>query len=277
MISAYKEELSSSHACHALGVSESGYHEWKKRKPKAEDSLLLSKIQAIKGEFFYYGYRRVTQELKRQKYHANHKRVLRIMKSAKLIVVKKRFTPKTTDSNHSLKRYPNLLIGCVPNTINQAWVADITYVPIGQKFAYLAHIMDLCSRKIPGWDLSWNPDKYLTLSALNRAILLRGKGNLQGCIFHSDHGTQYLCKDHMEVLVETGMRPSMGEVGNSYDNAYAESLNKTIKYEAVYPYEFESFEEAYGVISNHIKTYNSRRLHSGIGYLPPDEFENRRD
>ena len=172
-----------------------------------------------------------------------------------------------------LKRYPNLLIGFVPMAINQAFVADITYVPIGQVFAYLAQIMDLYNRKIVGWDFSWDPDRYLTLSALNRAIKLRGMKNLKGCIFHSDHGSQYLCRDHITRIKEIGMRPSMGEVGNSYDNAFAESLNKTIKCEAVYPNEFESFGEAYQSIKKHINLYNGRRLHSKIGYLPPDEFE----
>lgn len=275
MISTQRGDLSLSQACKTLGVSESGYHEWKTRRPESKDVQLLAEIHLIKEDFFFYGYRRVTHELRRRGHHVNHKKVLKLMKEAKLIVVKKRFTPKTTDSNHSLKRYSNLLTDFRPTAINQAMVADITYVPILRLFAYLALIMDLFSRKIVGWNLSWNPDRFLTLGALNQTIRIRGKNNLKDCIFHSDHGKQYLCKEHIEMLEKIGMRPSTGEVGNSYDNAYAESLNKSIKCEAVYPYEFESFDEAYDVICNHVKQYNGRRLHSQIGYLPPDEFEKK--
>jgi putative transposase len=275
MIAANNDGLSTSKACCALHVSESGYHDWAKREPRKEDAKLLEEIHSIKVEFFFYGYRRVMHELKNRGWKISGKTVLRLMKKEGLIVVKKSFRPKTTQSDHSLERYPNLLIDFVPTSINQAFVADITYVPIGKRFAYLALIMDLYSRKIVGWELSWDMDRSLTLSALNEAIQLRGAANLIGCIFHMDHGKQYLCKDHIDRLEEAGMRPSTGEVGNSYDNAFAESLNKSIKCEAVYPYEFDSFEEAYRTISNHVKLYNGKRLHSSIGYLPPDEFEKK--
>lgn len=273
MIPANNNGLSTSKSCQLLEVSERNYRRWKTRKPKKDNFQLINQIHEIKEEFFFYGYRRVCEELKRKGQIVNHKKVLRLMRKEKLIVVKRKFKPKTTQSNHSLERYSNLLIDFIPTMINQAWVADITYVPIEQRFAYLAQIMDLYSRKIVGWDLSWDPDRYLTLSALNKAAGLRGIKNLNGCIFHSDHGSQYLCGDHIARVKEIGMRPSMGEVGNSYDNAFAESLNKTIKYEAVYPNDFESFGEAYQIIGNHVNLYNGRRLHSGIGYLSPDEFE----
>lgn len=275
MISTKKDQLSMSQKCQLLGVSESGYHKWKILEPKGDDSKLIAQIHAIKEEFFFYGYRRVDAELRRRGYKINHKKVLRLMKKENLIVVKKKVKPKTTQSGHSLKRYPNLLADFIPTAINQALVSDITYVPILDQFAYLATLMDLWSRKIVGWSLSWDPDRYLTLSTLNKAIGLRGAKNLHGCICHSDHGSQYLCRDYIALVHALGMRPSMGEVGNSYDNAFAESLNKTIKYEAVYPNEFETFEEAKQAIAEHIKLYNARRLHSGIGYLPPDEFEEK--
>jgi putative transposase len=275
MIAANKQPLSIAKMSRLLDVSESGYRKWSSREPKGYDPKLISEIHRIKEEFFFYGYRRVDEELRRRGYKVNHKRVLRLMRKEKLIVVKRKVTPKTTQSNHSFKRYPNLLDAFVPSAINQAWVSDITYVPIGNKFAYLATLMDLWSRKIVGWHLSWEMDRYLTLTALYKAVQLRGFRNLQDCICHSDHGSQYLCGDYITKLNDLGMKPSMGEVGNSYDNAFAESLNKTIKYEAVYPNEFETFEEAKKAIADHIKLYNQRRLHSGIGYLPPDEFEKK--
>ena len=136
--------------------------------------------------------------------------------------------------------------------------------------------MDLYSRKIVGWDLSRNVDTTLTLTALNNAVRLRGSGNLKGCVHHSDHGVQYLSGVYMDKLHELGMLPSMGEIGNSYDNAHAESLNKTIKWEEVWINEYETFEQAYECIAAFIKKYNAKRLHSSIGYVPPDELEQQK-
>lgn len=195
MINANEQHLSVAQMAPLLNVSESGYRKWKFREPKVEVQQLISEIHTIKEEFFFYGYRRVDEELRRKGHEVNHKKVLRIMREEKLIVVKKKVTPKTTNSNHSFKRYPNLLVDFFPTAINQAWVSDITYVPIGNKFAYLATLMDLWSRKIVGWHLSWEMDRYLTIAALNNAVHLRGTNNLQACICHSDHGSQYLCGD----------------------------------------------------------------------------------
>jgi putative transposase len=273
MITARKDGLSIAKSCELLGISEAGFH---KERKEISESKIPPVIHIIKEEFFFYGYRRVTKELHRRGHIVNHKKVLKLMKKEGLIVVKKKFTPKTTQSNHNLERYANLLLDFIPTGINQAWVTDITYIPILNKFAYLALVMDLFSRKIVGWNLTWNPDSHLTLSALNKAVLSRGIRKVNGCIHHSDHGVQYLCNDYTERLKGLGMKPSMGEVGNSYDNAHAESLNKTIKYEAVYPSDFESFEEAYETIAKHIILYNKKRLHSKIGYLPPNEFEQKR-
>lgn len=271
MIEAKREDLSITSACKALEVSDRGFRKWKNRKPNQDDPVLLKEIHNIKEKHHLYGYRRVTHSLRRKGHIINHKKVLRLMKEESLIVVRKKFKPKTTQSNHGFKRYPNLLADFQPTAINQVFVSDITYIHIGTKFGYLALVMDLYSRRIVGWELSLNVDAQLTLSALNRAVALRG--DLSECIHHSDHGVQYLCKAYIERLAELGMKPSMGEVGNSYDNAFAESLNKTIKYEEVYPSEYETFEEAYRGIKEFVEVYNKERLHSSIGYKPPIEME----
>lgn len=273
MIDTQRSNLSITTACKAVKVSDRGFRKWKRRIPILEDPKLLNEIHKIKEKHFLYGYRRVTHALRRNGHIINHKKVLRLMKKERLIVVRKKFKPKTTQSNHKLKRYPNLLVDFQPTSINQAFVSDITYIYVGNKFAYLALIMDLHSRRIVGWELSWNVDAQLTLSALNRAVTLRGVENVKGCIHHSDHGVQYLCDAYMIRLKELGIKPSMGEVGNSYDNAFAESLNKTIKYEEVYPSEYETFEEAYNGIEKYVEVYNKDRLHSKIGYKPPIELE----
>lgn len=261
-------------ACVAFEISKSAYYGWKVKKPSSDkDSEVLATIREIAAEFSRYGYRRITKELHRRGITVNHKRVRRIMKQNSLLVKRKRVTPKTTDSNHQLPRYPNLVKGLEIKEANQVWVVDITYISLHDEFLYLALIMDLYSRKIVGWDLSRNVDTELTLTALTMAIQARGRENVKGCIHHSDHGVQYLAGAYMNRLHELGMLPSMGEVGNSYDNAFAESLNKTIKNEEVWINEYESFEQAYEYIQKFVQIYNQKRLHSSIGYVPPDEFE----
>ena len=155
------------------------------------------------------------------------------MKEYSLLVKRKRYTPRTTQLNHNLQRYDNLIKYQIMTAPNQAWVSDITYVHLMDEFVYLALIMDLYSRKIVGWDLSRNVDTDLTLTALNHAVRMRGLEYIKWCIHHSDHGVQYLSDAYMVQLNELKMLPSMGKIGDSYDNAHAESLNKTIKNEEV--------------------------------------------
>ncbi len=264
-------------ACATLDVSKSAYYHTKSKEPTADkDKAILDQIRTIAGNFSRYGYRRMTKELQRSDIAVNHKRVHRIMKEHSLLVKRKRFTPITTQSNHNLPRYDNLVKEKVIVRSNEVWVSDITYIPLQNEFLYLALIMDLFSRKIVGWDLSRDVDTTLTLTALNMAVRLRGKNNINGCIHHSDHGVQYLSGAYMDKLHELGILPSMGEVGNSYDNAHAESLNKTIKWEEVWINEYKTFEQAYEGIAEFIRKYNAKRLHSSIGYVPPDEFEQRK-
>ncbi|MEW5997042.1 MAG: IS3 family transposase [Candidatus Micrarchaeota archaeon] len=263
-------------ACRALGVSRSGYLDWEKRKPRqtsAEDQKILSHMQSIAEEFGYYGYRRITKALRRQGVVVNHKRVLRMMRENSLTIKMKKFKPRTTDSSHSLPSFPNLAKGLVVDHINQLWVADITYVPLDDIFLYLALLMDVFSRKIVGWQLGRNIDTELCLDALKRAFASRRGMDLGGLIHHSDHGSQYLSKEYISQLKNRGIQSSTGETGVAYDNAFAEAVNKLVKYDEVYRSKYESFEDAYLGIKKYVGVYNKKRLHSGIGYLPPDEFE----
>lgn len=263
--------------CATLNVSRSSFYDWKNKKPAVDkDEPVLTEIRTIAAEFSRYGYRRVAKELQRRNLIVNHKRVHRLMKQHSLLVKRKRFTPKTTQSNHNLPRYENLAKKAVITAPNTVWVSDITYVHLREEFVYLALIMDLFSRKIVGWDLSRNVDTNLTITALNKAVMLRGINEVRGCIHHSDHGVQYLSAAYVDRLRELEMLPSMGEVGNSYDNAHAESLNKTIKNEEVWINEYETFEDAYLGIQQFVQIYNEKRLHSSIGYLPPNEFEQQK-
>jgi len=269
--------LNTRNICATLEVSKSSFYRWKNNVLTPDkNEPILTEIRLIATEFSRYGYRRVTKELHRRNVIVNHKKVYQLMKEHSLLVKRKRSTPRTTQSNHNLQRYDNLIKGKAMTTPNQAWVSDITYVHLNNEFVYLALIMDLYSRKIVGWDLSRNVDTNLTLTALNNAVRMRGLEKIKGCIHHSDHGVQYLSDAYMGKLNELKMLPSTGEVGNSYDNAHAESLNKTIKNEEVWINEYETFGEAYENIARFIKVYNNKRLHSSIGYVPPNEFEQQK-
>ncbi len=268
--------ISANKACVALGVSTSGYYDWNTRKPRGspEETALRSEIHGIALEFSKYGYRRITKELHRRRLFANSKRVRRIMKKDNLLVVRKSFKPITTQSNHSYRIYPNLARDMVITGLNQLWVADITYIRLLNEFVYLSVILDVYSRKIVGWDLSRNIDTQLTLNALDMALAERENLDFSKLTHHSDQGVQYASTAYVEQLKEQGIRISMSRKGNPYDNAFAESFMKTLKNEEVHINEYETYEQAYENIREFIEqVYNAKRLHSGIGYLPPNEYE----
>lgn len=273
------ENLSVRSACTTLGVSRSGYDGWVKRKrsPNPQDPYemkLINEIQKIALDFPRYGYRRVTKELQRRDFAVNHKRVLTVMRKDNLLCVKKLFKPQTTDSDHSFRVYPNLAKDLEVIRLNQLWVSDITYIRLVREFVYLAVIMDVFSRKCVGWELSRDIDTQLTLNALDKALANRKGMDLSGLIHHSDQGVQYAANDYIDRLNDHGIRISMSRKGNPYDNAFAESLIKTLKYEEVYLKEYEFLDDAYSNIGGFLEdVYNEKRLHSSIGYLPPNEFE----
>lgn len=265
-------KLSLNSACEAVDVSKSGYIAHTKQLPESEE--LCNQIRAITNEYKRYGYRRVTKELKRMHILVNHKKVLKTMKNHDLLCKKRRHFVKTTDSEHDLPVYPNLAKDFDVVCLNQLWVADITYVYLLNGFAYLAVILDVFSRKCIGWALSRSIDAQLCLDALNMAFEERGATDLTGLMHHSDQGVQYASNEYTATLKERGIIISMSRRGNPYDNAFAESFMKTIKYEEVYMSEYESFSDALGNIERFIEqVYNQKRLHSGIGYMPPAEFE----
>jgi transposase InsO family protein len=156
--------------------------------------------------------------------------------------------------------------------INQVWVSDITYIRVLTGFVYLAVILDLFSRRVIGWALSKSIRHELTVTALRMAIEARNPG--AGVIHHSDRGVQYACDDYVALLDEYGFQGSMSAPGNPYDNAFAESFMKTLKNEEVHLCEYESFTDVAEQIPQFIEAvYNQKRVHSGIQYLPPAEFE----
>jgi transposase InsO family protein len=266
-------EISIKRLCELMGVSRSWYYERLPAMEKAKkDVVLRDVIERIVLGFPGYGYRRVTVALRREGWDVNHKRVLRIMREESLLCqLKRRFVP-TTDSAHAFARYPNLIKDTRINELDQAWIADITYIRLPTTFCYLSAILDAYSRKCVGWRLSRFIDTRLTLSALEMALSSRRPR--PGLIHHSDQGVQYASSEYVERLEDVGARISMAAVGNPYENAKAESFFRTLKMEEVYLKDYQNFEEAEENISQFIEeVYNEKRLHSSLGYLPPVEFE----
>jgi transposase InsO family protein len=184
---------------------------------------------------------------------------------------KKRFI-RTTDSMHGYRVYPNVAKDVVPVRPDQVWRADITYVRLPREFIYLAVILDAFSRRVVGWALSRHIDAALTLSALRMAIA--GRHVTPGLVHHSDRGVQYACNEYTRLLNEHKFTISMSRKGNPYDNAMAESFMKTLKTEEVYINDYNTVSEATSNIHQFIEiVYNSKRLHSSLGYLTPREKE----
>jgi len=266
--------LSIERMCQLAGVSRAGfYRSLQERVPVEAEMETRSAIQRIAVEHRRrYGYRRITAELRRCGMPVNHKRVLRILREDNLLGVQPRRFVVTTDSDHRFEVYLNLASRMKLTGINQLWVADITYIRLHQGFVYLSVVLDAFSRKVVGWALDRTLAARLPIAALEQAVAERQPP--PGLVHHSDRGIQYACGDYAQVVQQHQMIPSMSRPANPYDNASCESFMKTLKREEIYANDYRDLEHLFANIEAFIEQYYNRlRLHSALGYRPPEEFE----
>lgn len=263
--------------CQLLGVSPSGYYAWRKRQPSQRsetDAALIVEIQvAHAGSRGTYGAPRIHAELAGKGTYIGRKRVARLMTQAGLAGVSRRRFVTTTVKDGG-RQAPDLVErNFAAEAPDRLWVADITYIPTWAGFLYLAVVLDAYSRRIVGWSMATTLAKQLVLDALNMALAARRP---RGVIHHSDQGSQYTSIEFGQHCRKAGVRPSMGSVGDAYDNAMCESFFATLECELLARHRFRTQLEARSAVFDFIEGfYNPRRRHSSIGYLSPMDFEQR--
>lgn len=266
--------------CQALQVSESGYYDWQQRKvsPGAraleEQKLRADILRIHKDSRQTYGAPRVQMQLRAQGQRHGRNRIARLMRQERIRGrEKKRYRIVTTDSKHQEPIAPNRLAQePLASGPNQIWVADITYVATGQKWVYVAAILDLYSRKVVGWAVSQQINTTLVRMALNMALCHRQPP--AGLVFHSDRGVQYASGEYRQALEQAKLVPSMSRKGNCYDNAAMEAFWSTLKLELIYRQQFEDAAQVRHALFDYVEIfYNRQRLHSALGYQTPADFE----
>jgi transposase InsO family protein len=275
---AHRKEVSVARLGRVLGVSRSGFYAFRRRPEgvrSRERRALLGVIRRIHEEVDQvYGAPRMLQELRAEGHRCGRHRVARIMRAAGLRARRRpRRRPRTTDSRHALPVAPNVLAQDFQvETPDRVWVGDITYVPTGEGWLYLAVLLDLCSRRVVGWALDRTIDRSLTLRALAMALQRRRPGS--ELLHHTDRGSQYAATDYQLELEAARIRCSMSRKGNCYDNAVAESFFATLKKERVHHRRWRTRDEARSDLFEYIEGfYNLRRRHSALGYRTPVEYE----
>lgn len=281
LIEAERASFSVQFMCRMLGVSRSGYYDWRDREPSRRDrenAALTEKIEEIhQRSRRTYGSPRVHAELRSLGVRCSRKRAARLMQETGLRgCMRGRRRRGTTRRGKRAAPGEDLLKRNFRATeIDKVWVADITYVATQEGFLYLAFILDAHSRRIVGWSMENRLRTELVVDALRMGVWRRKPA--PGLVHHSDQGVQYTALSFSERLKEVGITPSMGRTGTALDNAMAESFVSTLKAELVSRLNFPTRQAAKTAIFEYLETfYNTRRLHSALGYVSPADFEEGR-
>lgn len=257
-----------------MGLSRATFYHQPVRleRQRVQDLDLREEIEKIHLTLPGYGYRRIKVHLKRNGKTVNSKRIRRVMREYGLLsCIRKLMRPRGTHSGVKLY-YPNLVRGLKVTGPNQVWATDITYIKLLREYVYLSAILDVYTRKVVGWAISRDLSHKFCLEALRVAI--KRYKPAEGVIHHSDRGVQYVCEDYVRFLLEHGFKISMSRLATPEDNAYIESFFKTMKREEVYFKDYKTMEDVLKHLPNFIDVvYNTKRLHSGLGYKTPEEYE----
>ena len=277
-INAHRQAFPVEAMCRVLGVSKAGFYASlvrppsERRKRRAE---LAGKVRAVHEENRgVYGSPRVHRDLVARGEKVCENTVAKVMREERIAAKPKRkFVPRTTDSDHTHAAAPNVLDrDFAADAPDRKWAADITYVPTDEGWLYLAAVIDLCSRRIVGWAMADHMRAELCTEALGMALAHRSPG--VGLLHHSDRGVQYACEDYRRLLEGSGVVCSMSRRGDCYDNAVMESFWATLKTELVHHEHYATREQAKASIFEYIEVfYNRKRLHSSLGYRSPEVFE----
>jgi putative transposase len=264
--------------CRVLGVSPSGYYDWRDRAPSARavaDAELIERIKVHhRASRHTYGSPRVHVDLLEEGYRVSRKRVARLMRLAGLEGVSRRRRSRTTRRDKAAQSVPDLVDrNFVVEGPDRLWVADITYIPTWSGFLYLAVVVDAWSRRVVGWSMATHLRTELVLSALEMALWRRRP---DGVIHHSDQGCQYTSIAFGQRCREAGVRPSTGSVGDCFDNALCESFFATLECECLDQQRFKTQRGGRMAVFGFIEGfYNPLRRHSGLGNLSPVNYERK--
>ena len=277
-IKEHRSEFTVELMCQVLQVSKSGFYARLERPASAREQRrkeLAERIEAVHEESRgVYGSPRVHRVLLDQGEAVCENTVASIMHERQIRAkTKRKFVPRTTDSVHEYRPADNVLDRCFEvDRPDRKWAADITYIPTGEGWLYLAAVIDLCSRRIVGWSMADHMKVGLVSDALLMALGRRSPG--PGLLHHSDRGVQYACDGYQQFLADHGIHCSKSGLGNCYVNAVMESFWATLKTELVHQSEYATREEARQSIFEYIEVfYNRKRIHSSIGYVSPEAFE----
>jgi transposase InsO family protein len=269
-------------ACKVAEVSTTAFDDWRRRgaagptDAECAEAALVAAIRAIHDETDgTYGEPRMTLELRDRGWAVNHKRVERLMRVHGIVGVHKPPRVRTTIPAEHAPPLPDL-VGRLfdPGAPDVAWVGDITYIPTGEGWLYLASVLDLGSRRWLGYSMADHMRTELVADALRMAAGARG-GVTQGIIFHGDRGSQYMAGEYRDLIAELGMVQSVGRTGVCWDNSVAEAAWSSLKRQLVHRYQFPDRASARRAIFAWINRYNTSRRHSSLGYIPPTNWENR--